>query len=313
MIISASRRTDIPAFYSDWFMNRIRDGYCTVVNPFNHNQVSRVSLKIQDVDVIVFWTKNPAPMIPNLKELDGLGYRYYFQYTLNGYSRDIEPSVPVINKTLSTFIKLADQIGPEKVIWRYDPIILSDITGLDYHKKQIDSIARKLEGSTKRLIISVVDEYRKAGYNFNRLEKNGIAIKRKTSETDVEDLVKFILDIAAHRNMQAYSCAEILDLRPFGLMPGKCVDDSYINSVFDINVTSDKDKSQRLECGCVRSKDIGVYDSCLHGCLYCYAGTMAAAQKTRKNHFPDSPSLIGRYDAKPEDLKKDGPQQITLF
>lgn len=313
MIISASRRTDIPAFYSEWFMNRIRAGYCTVVNPMNSKQVSYVSLKPEDIDVIVFWTKNAEPLLPYLQELDSKGYRYYFQYTLNGYSHKIEPYVPKPNKAQETFIKLADQIGPQRVIWRYDPVILSSITDLDYHKKQIDSIARKLEGSTKRLIISIVDEYRKAGYNFNRLEKQGLVIQRLTTEKDVEELIRFILELVPQRQMEAFSCAEILDLRPFGLLPGKCVDDSYINSVFGITVTSEKDKSQRLECGCVRSKDIGAYDTCLHGCAYCYAGTLNAARNNRSKHFPDSPSLIGRYEAEIPGIGNKRVDQPTLF
>ena len=122
MIISASRRTDIPAFYSEWFMNRIRAGYCTMVNPYNRNQVSYVSLQPEDVDVIVFWTKNPLPLIHHLKELDDRGFRYYFQYTLTGYPVSIEPNVPGIDKEIDTFKKLSGLIGPAKVIWRYDPI-----------------------------------------------------------------------------------------------------------------------------------------------------------------------------------------------
>jgi len=285
MIISASRRTDILAFYSEWFMNRIRAGFCTTVNPFNRRQVTQVSLRPEDVDVIVFWTKNPEPLIKHLKELDSRGFRYYFQYTLNGYPRAIEPHVPELKKGISTFKKLADLIGPEKVIWRYDPIVISNITESDYHRNQIDFIARELEGFTHRLVISVVDEYRKARINFNRLEKQGLRIERQVSEVQVSDIIKFAVERAKQANMEAFSCAEILNLKPFGLMPGKCIDDSYIRKVFGIEVPPEKDKYQRLECGCVRSKDIGAYDTCLHGCLYCYAGTFSAAKENKTNHF----------------------------
>lgn len=312
MIISASRRTDIPAFYSEWFMSRIRAGYCTTFNPFNRHQVTRVSLRPEDVDIIVFWTKNPEPLIKRLKELDNCGFRYYFQYTLTGYPQAIEPHVPELKKGINTFKNLADLIGPEKVIWRYDPIIISNRTDLDYHKKQIDHIARELEGFTHRLVISVVDEYRKAKINFDRLEKQSVIIQRQTSENQVRDIVDFAVDRARRSKMEVFSCAEVLDLKPFGLMPGKCIDDSYIKRVFGIKVTSEKDKSQRLECGCVRSKDIGAYDTCLHGCLYCYAGTFAAAKKNKMNHYPDSPSIIGRYDAEPKD-DVNGTEQPTLF
>jgi len=312
MIISASRRTDIPAFYSEWFVNRVRAGYCTAVNPFNRHQVARVLLKPEDVDVIVFWTKNPEPLIEHLKEIDARGFRYYFQYTLNGYPRAIEPHVPELSKRIGTFKKLAELIGPEKVIWRYDPIVISSLTDSEYHKKQIDQIARELEGCTYRLVISVVDEYRKAKINFDRLEKQSVTIERQISENQVRDVVEFAVDRAKRSNMETFSCAEVLDLKLYGLMPGKCIDDSYIKRVFGINVTSEKDKSQRMECGCVRSKDIGAYDTCLHGCLYCYAGTLSAARKNRMNHFPDSPSIIGRYDAEPKD-EVNGVEQPTLF
>jgi len=312
MIISASRRTDIPAFNSEWFMNRIHAGYCTSINPFNRHQVARVSLRPEDVDVIVFWTKNPEPLIKHLEELDKRGFRYYFQYTLTGYPRAIEPHVPELKKGISTFKKLADIIGPERIIWRYDPIVISNRTDVDYHKKQIDHIARELEGFTHRLVISVVDEYRKARINFDRLEKQSVIIQRQISENQVRDIIEFAVNRAKRSQMKAFSCAEVLDLKPFGLMPGKCIDDSYIRRVFGINVTSEKDKSQRLECGCVRSKDIGAYDTCLHGCRYCYAGTLSAAKKNKSNHFPDSPSIIGRYDADTKD-DTNGAEQSTLF
>lgn len=313
LIISASRRTDIPAFYSEWFMNRIHAGYCTTVNPYNRKQISYVSLKPPDVDVIVFWTKNPEPLMKHLKDLDDRGYRYYFQYTLTGYPRTIEPNLPGINKEIETFKKLADLIGPARVIWRYDPIIISNATGMDYHKKQIDYIARELEGNTERLVVSIVDEYRKAKTNFNRLESQSIFIKRETTELDIEELIDYIVALARNRKMEAFSCAEVLNLTPFGLMPGKCIDDCYIQKVFGINVISEKDKSQRLECGCVISKDIGAYDTCLHGCQYCYAGTLSAAIKNKSNHFPDSPSIFGRYETQQPKKENDDKDQPTLF
>ncbi len=314
MIISASRRTDIPAFYAEWFMNRIRAAYCTVVNPYNRKQVSYVSLQPEDLDVIVFWTKNPEPLLKHLKELDDRGYRYYFQYTLNGYPRTIEPNLPGIEKEIQTFKRLAGLIGPDKVIWRYDPIIISNTTGMDYHKKQIHHIARELEGSTKRLVVSSVDEYRKARANFDRLENQALFVKRQVTEPDVQELIKYIVALARNRKMEAFSCAEILNLSPFGLVPGKCIDDCYIKKVFGINVISEKDKSQRLECGCVTSKDIGAYDSCLHGCQYCYAGTLAAARRNKSNHFPDSPSILGKYEVQnPVNKKDDETEQGTIF
>lgn len=313
MIISASRRTDIPAFYPEWFMNRIRAGYCTTVNPFNRRQVSYVSLNPDDVEVMVFWTKNPRPLMRYLKELDDRGYKYYFHYTLTGYPPAIEPNLPDLKKGIETFKKLADTIGPARVIWRYDPIIISNVTDNDYHKKHIDYISRELEGSTDRLVVSIVDEYRRATVNFNRLENQSITVTRNTAEADVQDLIEFIVNLARNRKMGVFSCAEILDLAPFGLRPGKCIDDRYIKKVFGVNVGGEKDKSQRRECGCVKSKDIGAYDTCFHGCLYCYAGTFSAAQKNRANHFDDSPSILGRYEAQPPGSDTEDLDQPALF
>ncbi|HEX3012327.1 MAG TPA: DUF1848 domain-containing protein [Syntrophomonadaceae bacterium] len=240
MIISASRRTDIPAFYPEWFINRIRAGYCTTVNPFNRRQVSYVSLNPDDVEVMVFWTKNPRPLMRYLKELDDRGYKYYFHYTLTGYPPAIEPNLPDLKKGIETFKKLADTIGPDRVIWRYDPIIISNVTDNDYHKKHIDYISRELEGSTDRLVVSIVDEYRRATVNFNRLENQSITVTRNTAEADVQDLIEFIVNLARNRKMGVFSCAEILDLAPFGLRPGKCIDDRYIKKVFGVNVGGGK-------------------------------------------------------------------------
>jgi DNA repair photolyase len=276
-------------------MNRIRAGYCTTVNPYNRKQVSRVSLQPEDVDVIVFWTRNPLPLMPHLKELDERGLQYYFQYTLTGYPCILEPNLSDLDKQIDAFKRLADLTDPAKVIWRYDPIVLSSVTDFEYHRQQVDRIARALEESTGRLVVSVVDEYRKARYNFTRLARQNIHIDRQVSEPDVDELIRFIVDVAQSRHMEVFSCAEVLNLAPMGLKPGKCIDDDYIKKVFGIDVTCKKDKSQRLECGCVVSKDIGAYDTCLHGCLYCYAGTLATAQKNLQDHHVDSPSIIGRY------------------
>ncbi len=298
IIISASRRTDIPAFYGDWFMKRIREGYCTVFNPFNRNQVTNVSLKPNEVDVLVFWTKNPQPFLPYLEELDSLGYRYYFQYTLNGYPIELEPHLPDLRSRIQTFKSLAEIIGPDRVIWRYDPIIVSNMTGYDYHKRVFQEIAEGLKGSTKRVVISLVDSYRKAASQFKRLAKEGVHIAEGIDSVYLEDLMRTLVRISSKNGFEIFSCAETIDLSPFGVLPGKCIDDQYIKRVFGVNVISTKDKSQRLECGCVQSKDVGVYATCLHGCRYCYAGTIQTGLKNYKEHEPDSSSLIGHYEVR---------------
>lgn len=295
MIISASRRTDIPAFYSQWFINRVREGYCFVVNPFNRKQVSRVSLLPSDVEVIAFWTKNPGPLLNNLHELDERGFKYYFQYTINGYSAPLEPNLPKLDTTIETFNKLALRLGSERLIWRYDPILISNITGYDYHIEQFSRIALALRGKTQRVTISIVDEYRKALTNFKNLKKQNICISKPHNQ-EFSTLMLALNEIARRNGLEIYSCAETFDLKPYGISPGKCIDDQYIRRVFGRDVSRAKDRSQRLECGCIQSKDIGAYDSCLHGCAYCYAGTLNSGLKNREHHDVNSPSLIGRYE-----------------
>jgi hypothetical protein len=300
MIISASRRTDIPAFYSEWFMNRIRAGYCTVPNPFNPTQVSHVSLKPEDVDVIVFWTRNPRPLFPFLTKLKEGGYRYYFLYTLMDNPRALDPKCPPLEVSLKTFQELADRIGPKKLIWRYDPVVFSTATPADFHEKTYQRIAQALQGHTRRCVISILDVYRKAQKRFRKLAEEGLELLACEGEA-FGDLMKTFVRAATENGMQVVSCAEEFDLQPFGIQPGKCVNDEYIYNVFGINVTNKKDPSQRKACSCVVSKDIGMYDTCLFGCQYCYATTsLERAKINHKNHDPASPSLVGWYDAEPE-------------
>ena len=304
MIISASRRTDIPAFYADWFVNRIRAGYCIVPNPFNPNQVSRVVLGPEDVAdsirVIVFWTRNPRPLMRHLAELDARGYRYYFQYTLLDNPRPIDPYVPALDASLKTFCELADRVGPERVIWRYDPIVWSNVTGLEFHQQTYDHIARVLRGHTRRSVISLLDIYHKADKRLKGLTQQGIELATP-NEDDLGKLIRALVETATANDMEITSCAEQIDLRPYGVRPGKCVDDEYIQQVFGVEVTHLKDPSQRPACGCVASRDIGMYDSCLFGCAYCYAtSNFGRARANHAQHHPDSPSLLGWHDGSVE-------------
>jgi hypothetical protein len=300
MIISASRRTDIPAFYANWFINRIRAGYCTVPNPFNPQQVSSISLKPEDVDVIVFWTRNPRPLLPHLEELDRRGYRYYFQYTLLDNPRLIEPKAPPLPASLKTFCELAGRVGPERVIWRYDPIVFSQVSGARFHQEAYERIARALAGYTQRSVISIVDIYRKAGKRLRQLAQQGVEIIDYNGQPSrrLDELMRRLVRTATENGMQVFSCAETIDLQPYGIRPGKCVDDAYIKKVFDLDVAHEKDPSQREACGCVVSRDIGMYDTCLFGCQYCYATTsFERARINYDRHDPHSPSLLGWYGA----------------
>lgn len=295
MIVSASRRTDIPAFYAPWFMNRIRAGYCTVPNPFNRRQVSTIALRPEDVDIIVFWTRNPRPLFDGLAELDARGYRYYFQFTLLDNPRQIDPKTPSVAAAVVTFRELAARIGSERVIWRYDPIVLSNATGPDFHLERYAQIAGQLRGYTQRSVISVMDMYRKAAKRLEALAPQGIVIEGADAGQAPEfaRLMTGLAHIAAENGMEIQSCVEELDLMRFGIRPGKCIDDDYIARVFGLQLTLGKDPSQRAACGCVASRDIGMYDACLFGCTYCYAtGSFARAGENYASHDPAGESLL---------------------
>ena len=176
-IISASRRTDIPAFYAEWMVHRLREGYCTVPNPFNRNQVSVISLRPEDVDVIVFWTRNPRPLMPYLEELDSRGYRYYFQFTILGYPREIDRKSPPVAAAVQTFRELSERLGPSRVIWRYDPIVFTGLTPPAFHRENFQRLAESLRDRTRRSVVSIVDMYRKTESRMRDLEGTPAAVQ----------------------------------------------------------------------------------------------------------------------------------------
>jgi len=294
MIISASRRSDIPALYAAWFINRIRAGMCTVPNPFNPRQVAQISLRPEDVDVIVFWTRYPRPLLPYLDELDARGYRYYVQVTVLGYPRPLDARVPPLDAVVLACGELAARIGPERVIWRYDPIVLSSLTDAGHHRRVFKRIAAALDGKTRRCVVSLVDPYRKTARRAQLLAAQGVALyDEAATEAAIETLMPDLVGIAAGHGIEMVSCAETVDLRRFGVRPGKCVDDDLIRRLFGIVVDGRKDPAQRAACGCVVSRDIGMYDSCTFGCAYCYAvSDLERARRNRARHDPAGPSLL---------------------
>lgn len=286
-VISVSRRTDIPAFYGQWFMNALKRGYVDSYNPFNRKYVSRVSLNKDDVICFVFWSKNPKPFIKYLDELDQLGFTYYFQFTITPYDNDIETCIPSKTELINTFIELSLKIGKDKVIWRYDPIIITDKYDVNYHKKQFEFFASKLAKYTNKVVISFVDFYKKT-INKN---KNLIYI-----DLDMQlELGKIIANIALKYNLEVASCGETIDLSVYGIKHNKCIDDELINAITSKDVNLKKDKGQRKECNCVESIDIGSSRSCKHFCTYCYANTSEKqVKKNIKLHDPASTLLIGK-------------------
>jgi len=288
MIISASRRTDIPAYYSDWMFNRIKEGYVYVQNPMNIHQISKICLNPDAVDCIVFWSKNPKPMLTKLDFFDEYKYAYYFQFTLNPYDKDIETSLPPKNEIIETFKRLSDKIGPQKVIWRYDPILLNNKYTMTYHIDKFNEFAHKLKKYTKKVTFSFIDFYRKISEN---IKINGI-IQLTIEEKNF--IAEIFSKIAKENNLHIDTCAEDIELSKYGIEHARCIDDKLIAKITGYNVTVKKDKYQRLECGCVESIDIGKYNSCSNGCVYCYANyNCKIVENNVKKHEQLSPLLIG--------------------
>lgn len=287
MIISASRRTDIPTYYSDWFFNRIKDGYVLVRNPMNIHQIGKISLSPNVVDGIVFWTKNPLPMLDRLNELES--YNYYFQFTLNAYGPDVEPNIPSKNKIIiPAFQRLSSLIGKEKVVWRYDPIFFNDTYTMDYHCKYFRVLAEKLSGFTEKCTVSFLDLYKNTMRNTQPLN-----IALETAEQQVEIMQRFS-DIAKEYGIYIDTCAEKIDLQNIGISHAHCIDKERFERIGQYSLSIEKDKNQRPECGCIASIDIGTYNTCKNGCLYCYANySQSTVKKNSQMHNPHSPLLFG--------------------
>lgn len=272
MIISASRRTDIPTFYSEWFMNRIKEGFCYTVNPNNPKMVRRIELKPSMVEAFIFWTKNPRPMFSKLPHLDDFGFSYVFLFTLNNYPKYLEPNIPDLENRIDSFKYLASKLGPERVIWRYDPIILTSSITAEFHISNFQYLCSRLQGFTSRIIVSFLDSYQ---FVPNRI-KASIPLGDELYEfSEMIDIVYQISEqlsqIASIYNMEIYSCAEIFELNNAGILPGACIDGLYLTKIFGRPFSTKKDKGQRPECNCVISTDIGQYNTCRHRCTYCYA------------------------------------------
>lgn len=311
MIISASRRTDISTYYSEWFFNRLREGYVLVRNPMNARQISWISLSPEAVDGIVFWTKNPVPMLSRLGELEP--YPYYFQFTLTAYGRDVEPNLPGKNGVLiPAFQELSRMAGRERVVWRYDPIFLSDRYTVEYHCRYFRVLAAKLGEYTEKCTVSFLDFYRSTARNMRSLH-----IREMTAAQQREMMERFS-EIAGEYGLYIDTCSEAISLEDLGVSHASCVDRERLERIGGYRLNVGRDRNQRKECGCAASVDIGAYDTCGNGCLYCYAtdSPPRAAERVRA-HRPDSPILFGTIG--PEDVIREREavslreQQLSLF
>jgi hypothetical protein len=276
MIVSVSRRCDIPRFQFKWFMERIDTGFAEVTNPFNSRQVKRVPLlpkkadmePAEGVDVLVFWTRDPRNIIAGAEELTQRGFLFYVMVTVTGYPPELEPDRPEKAAALAAIKELARKIGQDRVIWRYDPVILTSITGEDFHRQNFDAIAQNLAGSVRRVIISVYDDYRSSKRRLEALEKEGVL--RMLDTGGLAALLADLAKSAEAAGMEIQSCAEKEDLSALGIKPGACIDPELIGRLWGLECGG-KDKNQRPNCLCCQSVDIGSYGTCTAHCVYCYA------------------------------------------
>lgn len=288
MIISASRRTDIPAFYSEWFINRLKEGYVYIRNPRNYNRISSIELNKDVVDCIVFWTKNAQPMLNKLDKIDALGYPYYFQFTITPYANHVEKGLPAKAEVIETFKRLSDKIGKQRVVWRYDPVFVSKEFTINYHIDAFGKMCDILGDYTDKCIFSFIDLYA-------RVRKNAKGINNcEVNTSDMTRIAQGFSEIVKGHNIVLASCSEVLELSSYGVAHASCIDRSMIENIIGCPIHAKKDPNQRPACGCIESIDIGAYDSCSHGCVYCYARTSeTTVQKNMRLHDSRSPILVG--------------------
>ncbi|HNT66278.1 MAG TPA: DUF1848 domain-containing protein [bacterium] len=268
MIISASRRTDIPAFYSEWMMQRLRAGYCTVTNPFRPSQSRKISLAAKDVSALIFWTRWSKPLQPYVDEIAKIGHQVFFLYTITGYGSQLEPGVPALDRQIDDLQNLAHRIGADRIAWRYDPILFTERRPPDYHADHFTRLADKIAPLCHRAIISLFDPYRNV---LRRLDKSSSESMMSIEEDELFGFLQGLAVTAKALQLPIYSCSESPLWEKIGIVPGKCIDDDWIFAVTGRRVCGSKDPGQRQACRCVKSIDIGRYDTCGHGCLYCYA------------------------------------------
>lgn len=311
MILSVSRRTDVPNYYSEWFYNRIKAGFAYVRNPINTHGISRIDLSPKLVDCIVFWTKNPAPMLDRLDELSS--YKYYFQFTLTGYGKDIEPNLPDKKaEIIPTFKKLSEKIGADRVILRYDPIMFTKTYTPEYHLKAFEQITAELKGYTKKCVISFADIYAKNRKNMRE------AAVCEISRSALLDFSKNMSGIAKANDMITASCAEEIDLSGCKIAHNCCIDKELIENITGYRIEAAKDRNQRAACGCIESIDIGAYNTCKNGCKYCYANySPESVIKNCKCYDEKFPLLCSEVSAQDKvtarAVKSLREQQLSMF
>lgn len=315
MILNTGSRTDIPAYYSDWFFNRIKEGYVLVRNPYNPVRVTKYLLSPEVVDVMVFCTKNPFPMLGRLSELSA--FDTFWFVTITPYGKDIEPFVPDKEEIMEAFGRLSKLVGPERISWRYDPVFLTEKYSADFHIRQFEKMAGRLKGHTRQCVVSFIDLYEKTRRNFPGV--------RSVSFSEQAYLTDAFAGIAAGSGLQIHLCCESERLiaacreqTAKNVDVAGCMSKEVLEAAIGCRLDVPKKKGARSECNCLLGADIGAYNTCAHGCLYCYANyDRQSVLENRKNHDPASPLLTGNLRA--EDIVKEAEQtswkngQMSIF
>ena len=285
MIIQTGMRTDIPAFYSEWFANRLKEGYALTRNPYNASQVTRYSLDPKVVDLIAFCSKNPGPMLKYVDLLKPYAGTYWF-VTITPYGRDYEPNVPEIDKVIEDFKTISRIVGPDSMGWRYDPIFINDIYTVEKHLEAYEHIASELSGYTKTCVISFIDLYQKVRKNFPEARTVGKADRLYLGEK--------MIKIAGSYGMTVKPCAEGKELAQFGADCRGCMTTDVYEKAIGLSMDFPKKKPLRQECECFMGNDIGAYNTCPHLCRYCYANyDEETVRRNYRLHDLQSPFLIG--------------------
>ncbi|MDO4492212.1 MAG: DUF1848 domain-containing protein [Lachnospiraceae bacterium] len=303
MIIQTGMRTDIPAFYSEWLMNRIQEGYVLVRNPYHPSHVTRYSLSPDVVDLMAFCTKNPAPMLPHLEKLKVYG-QYWF-VTITPYGRDIEPNVPDKDFVMESFKQLSDLVGVNSVGWRYDPVFIDEKHSVKWHIDQFEQMAANLSGYTKTCVISFIDIYKKVERNFPKAK----AVAKKDRIT----IGKAFVEIAKEYGMVIRPCAEGDELAEYGADCSGCMTVNTFETALGERLVVPKRKTNQRngECACLLGVDIGAYDTCGHLCRYCYANAdTRQVKRNMKCHNPSSPFLLGA--SQPGDVIRQATQKSWI-
>ena len=302
MILNTGLRTDIPGFFSEWFYNRIEEGFVYVRNPYVKNQIYSYRLDPELIDCIIFCTKNPKPMFENLEKIDK--FNQYWHITITPYEKEIEPNVPPMNDVLESFKYLSKKLGKENVTLRYDPIFINEKYTLEKHIESFEYIINSLSGYTTEAIISFIDLYEKTKRNFPKA--------REVTKDERLKLGKEFAQIGKKNNITIKTCVEGSELDKFGIDSSGCMTKEVIERAINKNLNIPKQKARNGECYCLLNNDIGEYNTCAHGCLYCYANSnKKLVKRNLKLHDPKSPILIG--EIKEDDIIKEMKQKSLII